>query len=111
MSALEVLRKAREALVTRGWHQGDYGSDKARPDTCAVCAVGAIGVAITGSPFRWEPGVPRAIWAIVSLLKHATGYHGRLFGDGWNDVPGRTVEEVLAAFDQAIATEEARGAP
>lgn len=109
MTTIEVLRKAREVLVTRGWHQGGYASDRTQLDTCSVCAVGAIYVAVCGKPFgTLGRGL---VHAAAGLLADAVGYRGSLFGEAWNDVHGRTFEEVLAAFDAAIAAAEARVQP
>lgn len=42
----------------------------------------------------------------TQAMKRIVGCSGALFS--WNDAPGRTLDEVLAAFDKAIAAEEAR---
>lgn len=90
-----LLIRGREA-IERGWCQGSY----AKGD--AVCMEGAVG--------------RRNGYCLSSVIKHAID---RLRANAissmkrsfelptelttWNDAPGRTKEEVLAAFDRAIA--------
>lgn len=92
MTTREVLTNAR-ALVAQGWTQGDW-----RDGSC-YCAAGALRSVTRGM-------LGDAWVEAVAALKAAIGRH-RFCGDreiiGWNDTPGRTQEEVIAAFDRAIA--------
>lgn len=92
----EVLIRAKDELLTRGWCQGTY-----RNDAAAVCALGAIIAAScdapsvdfgTGFVIRAEAALHRAIG--LSPLRGVMQ---------WNDEPTRTPEQVLDAFDAAIA--------
>ncbi len=84
---LTALRKTRENLVRYGWCQGEYVNSDGRH--CLLGATPTWGfsfvrdalVEMVGSDFR--PAV-------------------------WNDMPGRTEEEVLALLDQAIRIEEGK---
>ena len=97
VSAADKLREARK-LIERGWCQHHYAEDAAGNiaevgDDAAVawCAAGAL----------WKAGT--GIYE-VGLMKRAIGGCAT---DAWNDAPGRTQAEVLAAFDRAIALAEA----
>lgn len=105
MEADAILVKAKERL--RGhWMQGDY-SDGSDVDTCDVCMLGAIFWTICGDP----DGIPGAAtaWhfvnrAISEAYDDAVRALEKVTDDNissWNDTPGRTEEEVLAAFDKA----------
>ncbi len=95
----EVLRKAR-ALVEEGWTQGAMSRDargyKSLTSTAApvcFCAIGAI-----------QEADPKSCLAAATAL-------GRIVGGSiidFNDAPGRTQQEVIAAFDRAIAAEESK---
>jgi hypothetical protein len=102
MNTAEILRKARALIETKGWTQHAIGR---RPDGSPIhladnlpqascfCAEGAIlmvaGLSYGRREFTRSAGtVDRA----VGLRLHQ-----------WNDAPGRTREEVLDAFDKAIA--------
>lgn len=88
----EVLRRAKERIGTpERWCQKDFRcGDK-------VCPVEAI----RESGGSWEERF---------ALARVVGRTGYLTTDEiarWNDVDGRTHAEVMAAFDRAIAAEEA----
>lgn len=89
----EILAKAR-ALVERGWVQGRFSRMK-RGKEC-FCAVGAICRAAGEAQACHRLGALKAVEAEIPqefLLSQ------------WNDAPGRTQAEVLAAFDRAIQAE------
>jgi hypothetical protein len=86
------LREAR-ALIERGWCQWHMST----ADGC-VCIRGALLNTFTEDEEAEERQAD-------ALLHKATGFGGYL-GD-WNDTPGRTQAEVLAAFDKAIELAEA----
>lgn len=110
MTAVEVLRKAREVLVTRGWYQGDYYADRDKrgrwisAEKAPRCMVGACRAAsyIGDGLFDYD-----AYSAAHTMLLAELGETPSV----WNDAPVRTLNEVLAAFDKAIAAEEARVQP
>jgi len=107
MTTVELLQKAKAELQRRGWFQGDFAPKLGSPENCPCCAVGAMRAAVTGDPRR--PCESNAFEDAMVLMRQAAGI-GRYaaIGDDWNDVPGRTVDYVLATFDKAIALAESR---
>lgn len=89
----EILVKAR-ALVERGWVQGRFSRMK-RGKEC-FCAVGAICRAA---------GEAQACHRLGALKAVEDEIPQELLLSQWNDAPGRTQAEVLAAFDKAIQAE------
>jgi hypothetical protein len=87
--AADLLR-ARAYLVEHGWHQGSYGYDGG-----PHCLLGAIHRAIDDECHDWRfTDACRALGPFVDQdVIHV-----------WNDVPGRTFDQVLAALDHAIAS-------
>lgn len=75
-------------LHIHGWRQGDYGNAE-----CGFCSIGAISEsALVHDP---RDGYYAARGAFCGAI--GTGSVAR-----WNDAPGRTFEEVEAAFLRAI---------
>lgn len=110
MKASVTLRKAAAEIQRRGWHQGDYGSDRNDPENCSVCALGAVRAALTGSP--WESMGTEAPFAFAKggecfyLLKVLPGIN---YIDSWNDRAARSQDEVVATFEQAALLAESEG--
>jgi hypothetical protein len=107
----EVLIEARRLIAEKGWTQDAYARDaKGRNsltegfdgDPVCFCADGAI---------RWATHMHQGREEARCLLNKAIG-NERVFSGydawKWNDTPGRTKEEVLSAFDRAIALAEAQ---
>ncbi|RJQ09405.1 MAG: hypothetical protein C4558_06295 [Dehalococcoidia bacterium] len=92
MTTAEFLRAAKARLEEDGWTQGEFGVDRS-----PHCVVGAL-VRVRDALGDVQIGAPEA------FLARAVGRHSII---AWNDAPGRTVEEVYAAFDKAIALAEA----
>lgn len=86
MTNTEVLIKARK-LVAKRWIQG-RSSDGAG----GFCSIGAIHAFTT----RCGEDGP------CSAVAKAAGLSSSTDLGGWNDKPGRTQAQVLAAFDKAI---------
>lgn len=105
MTAADVLRRARAVLVERGWYQGAYSPEDSDQSTCPVCAYGAINVATSGKP---DDSVDAVGFAAEEALRAVVRDIARQGVVPWNDTPGRTLDEVLAAFDRAIAIAEAQ---
>ena len=103
MDTLTVLMKAR-AEVEKGWCQGEYGRGG------GVCMVGALYVA-EGNPREKvnenDVEVGESYYETYDALRRAVGWNIPM----WNDAPGRTQEDVLAAYDRAINAEAAKLAP
>jgi hypothetical protein len=93
VTTVEVLRAARARIET-SWVQADEGGYVGSPNYCALLATS--GLADSNKEWQADEYVQRAIGT-----DSATGVAG------WNDAPGRTREEVIEAFDKAIALAEA----
>lgn len=83
--------------IERGWCQGRFEAPG------AVCMLGAIRWNATWTP-EAEARLPTTM-AARNRLSDAIGMRetDRAHIPYWNDAPGRTKDEVLAAFDKAIA--------
>lgn len=90
MKSSEILITARALINTpERWVKG-------RKPGCWCAGDAIIAVA---------PGEPRSTNSALATLKHIIGSHEIGF---WNDAPERTHAEVMAAFDRAIAAEQAK---
>jgi hypothetical protein len=94
MTAAEILRNAKELLIRDGWCQKLLVS----PDG-EHCMLGAI-----NSFYRCHEHVYRAYQCLRISIGGEHDCPSVLAN--WNDTPGRTVDEVLAKFDEAIALAE-----
>ena len=95
MTTAEILRGAKEKIEKHGWIQNSYGSDE-----IGFCSSGAI-QSFVGLP---RNQCARLCHPAMIAVRNAVGEYCI---PEWNDRPGRTKEEVLAAFDKAIALAEA----
>lgn len=88
----EDLQGARELIVEHGWRQGDLGTI-----TEGFCILGALDYHLV--VVEHDANVARGE-RVLQYLESFTG------GDvvSWNDLEGRTKEDVLALFDRAIAS-------
>jgi hypothetical protein len=82
----DVATKLREArkLIKRGWTQGEWHRNG------CVCSLSAL-------------HKTRAPQVADETLRRVIGHRSII---AWNDAPGRTQAEVLAAFDKAIELAE-----
>lgn len=92
----QILRDAAELIRTRGWCQGEYEIDG------CLCIFGAVHVALGREPDGI--GFTTADRQIADALRSATGV---VIVPDWNDAPGRTAEQVIAAIERAAASIEA----
>lgn len=108
MNSLDVLKAARELLSKEGsWTQGAFARDKDKgklwytdENACSYCSGGAIfKVKASAKVFETKES------ALDELLADLSGKDTSIVG--WNDTPGRTQAEALAAFDKTIARLEA----
>lgn len=107
-------RAVADVIERNGWHQGGYyfaESGKLAGDS-RVCALGAINVVVHGLPWApmWHTAARERCGALVMAITghiRATGQAGDTLVD-WNDEPGRTAEEVIAAFRACADQIEAR---
>ncbi len=89
--AVQHLINAKNYLQEHGWCPNGAGGEGG-----TVCIATAIAITTTGDRFPAE---------VISAISRTIGVHppiGVAIGV-WNDAPGRTIEEVLDAFDRAIA--------
>lgn len=87
MTTVEILRQAKAELLRCGWCQ--HTARSAAGERCAVAACG-----------EWFQTVRDVFMRANKIQRDDQSVAG------WNDEPGRTPEEVLAAFDAAIALAE-----
>lgn len=94
-TADQILTEARE-LIRAGWTQGDYTSiEDGKVCYCAVGAVRKAAGLLGGGELFDNPSYDGAINRLHRVVGGSIPY--------WNDVYGRTREEVVEAFDRAIA--------
>lgn len=107
----DVLDGAADIIERNGWWRQYYydpGSQLPMRD-CAVCARGAINLAANGkNPNRLSDVGQDALRALERYLG-ISGEYPHSVAD-WNDKPGRTAEEVIAALRGAAAAERERAA-
>lgn len=95
------LRAAADILKRDGWTQGAYYDD-----TGCHCAMGAIATAL--NVISTEPGdLTEAEWERWSDDVDHLAKHLGDDVDSWNDAPGRTADEVIAALHLAADAAEA----
>lgn len=102
-TAKQILEEAR-TLVEKGWCQRDYARTAAGNGVCwdslLACKFCSSGALIrVGHQSRTHGLVPPFLKAQAAFLQVIESPDIAL----WNDAPGRTQADVLAAFDKAIA--------
>ena len=110
-TTVEVLRDAKTLLETKGWTQGTCARnareepvDLVDPDASCFCAIGALWF-VDGMD---SPAAHAAEMALLRVTFHQKVLEQVRVGPHFNDPEGRTLPEVLAKFDEAIAAEEAK---
>lgn len=119
MSPLDTLKHGRDLLVAQGWGQEHYarmvGRDADGQSICYRCAYGALEGWSIGSNGIYETTVATNFvaqfylkWgmAVVDSREEWLNSAGEISIVDWNDAPGRTYAEVLAAFSVAIELAE-----
>lgn len=94
MDAHEVLVKARNYIDQKGWAYRRGGWEREQPT--GRCAMNAVTCEEVRADRETESGA-------LNLLAEAAGLTDLIEIPSWNDAPGRTKAEVLAAFDAAIS--------
>jgi hypothetical protein len=103
------LRAAAEVLRRDGWTQGDYYDF----ETGCHCVLGALIAAAGGPkathPMDLAPPATRSRFdpAVKAVIDHL-GFDYGLHVVDWNDAPGRTADEVIAALLAAADAAEAQ---
>lgn len=96
MTLADILRAGKANIERRGWAQGDVAVFCGPPD--GPCCV-ATSLPKLGDDYD------RSLLAI-DLFKQINNIDPMIGIGEWNDDPARTKEEVLTAFDKAIALAE-----
>lgn len=94
MNTSEVLKQARQVIVDKGWCQGFAEESDGR-----VCMIGALDKIARMEETIYEKARLALLFAIPRVQAADSV-------SGWNDVKGRTKEEVLAVFDRAIQLQQ-----
>ena len=96
MTDLEILQRARAALVEHGWRQGTFGTTER-----GFCALGAVRFAAYDIDGTYLLTDETRAFEVRKLLECVMPVGYGL--PGWNDYAARTIDDVLALFDRAIA--------
>ena len=102
-----TLNAAADLLEKPGaWTQGEYGLDEdgygltgvhqLQSRAVCLCTVGALAVAGNAASIRYAEEEADAVHALASVLGISVGRVA-----AWNDAPGRTQAEVVAALREA----------
>jgi hypothetical protein len=86
------LRAAADVLERDGWTQNAYTDQNG-----CHCVMGAAYVAMGCPTTEWAEGLTERVDAVRDFLGTFLGRRPHL----WNDAPGRTAEEVIAALRAA----------
>ena len=104
MTPARTLRAAAFYLAGHGWIQGSYYDQAASWFTPAACVVGAIGMVCYGGPVEApaqhfdQPGWAEFEAAVTYLDLFVSSRHGADSAYRFNDTPGRTMAQVVAAL-------------
>jgi hypothetical protein len=100
MKLSEILRAGKQRIETLGWCQGDEDAF-ADGNAKGCCAATALPMGSTQISFGLA-------MTALDFLKQANGIDANTPLARWNDAPERTIEDVYAAYDKAIAAAEAQ---
>jgi hypothetical protein len=89
-----VLRVTRRLLIERGWSPTGVGQGK----LCLDMALRTAAAEVAGDPRDFE-----AIGALLDPTRAALGFEDCYDIFLWNDVPGRTVEDVMLRLERGTA--------
>lgn len=116
MSALEVLTEARELIAKYGWVKGwlfrtakgslTNSRDACRKEPGGFCTFGALIYVADNDERVWRPAEEALERVMPKELVEKSGIHRAIAF--WNDMKGRTTEEVIDLFDRAIELESKR---
>lgn len=115
MKASEILEKARELVDSpKKWGQGRYAMNAKGQET-ATYVDEAVCFCVLGSISRAMSIMTGRLWRLTSAdlsdIDRAHSFFAKAIDPPliakWNDEPGRTHTEVLAAFDRAIDSAKA----
>lgn len=106
----DVLLRAKEILLTKGWAKGFYARDSDNracsvynPEACKYCLLGAIHVATSEITFDQPYSVTRdLVGNTVTLLESKL----HTIVPTFNDDPNTTLESVVSFIDRVLSEEE-----
>ncbi len=105
-----VLREAAHRLREHGWTQGAF-RDAETGSTDAVQAIASVlDVDLRTAGVRETRLVTTDIVTIAAAVSHAAVHVGCRFLSQWNDMPDRTIDEVVEALQAAAQSAEKQGA-
>lgn len=95
MDALNILRRAKKALETKGWTRGALSAHG------RLCSLGAINYAVTGTALSGgeRVGAQSAVDYLGQAIKAKHGYHSVI---GFNDSVAKKKSQVIDVFTDAI---------
>lgn len=96
----DILRGAKARLIRIGWAKGDGPTIHAKGPALRCCAATAIAMA-NNIEYAVLHETAKLFVRANPEIDPARGIAD------WNDAPERTLEDVLAAYDKAIAAAEA----
>jgi len=109
----EILDKAADVIVVRGWHQGGYVPDGVDTRTCRVCVLGALHVAAGEAPdSSYHDSIEEAVEAFAEHLGLRINEQAPELGDDpiaeiignvWNDREAESAEQVIAELRACAA--------
>ena len=115
-SSIDILEGAKRLLLDKGWCQGEWAYAEGGPvfathaTACQFCAEGALmraafDLGLAHPLDTSDKRNPAYVSAEHTLIQGIEDTTGALYGRDiarFNDEDGRTVEEVVAAYDRAL---------
>ena len=97
----DALDRAADHIESVGWWQGalyDHEQAVSKPlSECAVCALGALNVALHGTPL-FSMGLRSDELTAHDIAEYVERSLGGVELAGWNDDPGRTQDDVTTTL-------------
>ncbi|HEY1243263.1 MAG TPA: hypothetical protein VGF29_00395 [Hyphomicrobiaceae bacterium] len=114
METSEILFKAADVIVQRGWWNKGWMPDGENPRTCPVCVLAAINVAAGRNPdagIYLDPAAEDAALALaIHLGEEADEFSvTEIVGETWNDGTCETAEQAISALREAAQAEAEAG--
>jgi len=98
MTNREICLKAAQRLREVGWRQNKYGPEQGPHCMVGACrwAAGYFAAPLTATHAELDQAGHAASSAVANVVRPRRGAIAASF---WNDAPGRTAEEVIAALE------------
>jgi len=121
MTPAEILDKAADVIVVRGWHQGGYVPAGADTRTCQVCVLAALHVAAGEAPdSSYHDPIVGAAEAFAEHLGLRLNTEipelgddpiAAVIGNEWNDFTATSAEQVITELRACAANLRTAVAP